>query len=246
MKRQRSNRSLRPNKRPAYSYQNRPRQVATYKASSERKYFDTGLNSVLVPNTQTGWLAGNVLDPATTLCCPSLGNDINNRIGKKIQILRVHIKGYIEVVPLTAQSDFSQYPPIRLALVANLQTNGVTVSPTEVFNSAALTGNGAIMSFQNVNFLGKYRVLKDRTFRTSDPGLAVGTVSAGTIETSGTTIPFKMIHKFRKPFHITFNAGTTSTVSDIVSNSLHLIGASVDTLPTIRLSYRCRVTYVDL
>lgn len=241
-----------PRKGARFAYQNRPRQgiPATLRPSSEIKYFDTELENKTLIECGTGFASSHSLDPTTggtrgTLFYPKLGNDINNRIGKKVRILSIRMNGVLRYTQTTGLSSIAGDSNCRIVLVVNKQTNGITAAPGEVIQSGPTTTVGGMNQFQNLNYLGKYRVLKDKRFVVSDPQY-IGTTGAGTVDNSGTIRNFKLSHKFRKPFIVHFNSGTAETVADVVQNSLHLFGGVHFTDIEMTISYKCRVSYMDM
>lgn len=247
MKRKRSNSYTGRVKRSKFSYQDRPRPVVT-KASSERKYYDAsmdgdGINIV----SGSGWSTGNEMSPSTvgSLFTPSLGTDIFNRIGKKVAVHKITIKGHISMEPnITGASVLPEFPCVRMILFINKQCNGATTNLVDLLSSGGNSGSATIHAFQNVNNFGRFRILKDKYFRLPDPNI-IGTVAGGNSEWTGYQVPFKITHRFRKPLYVTFNSGTGNFVANTVQNSLQLgVGASNGNGPLL-LHYKCRTTFTD-
>lgn len=208
--------------------------------SSETKYFDTDKNSSALSTISTDWPLGARQDPNTfnCLCVPRLGNDISNRIGKKITVLKVSVRGQVYMDALTAAQ---QSAPVvfRVILLVNKNCNGVQPTPSEVISSS--TANNMIYGYSNLSFFGKYRILKDKTF-TLTPQNSVGDTT--TNETAPVIQRFKLTHKFAKPLVVTFNTDT-GAVADIVQNSLHIIAGYNASSPSASISYKARVVYKD-
>lgn len=247
MKRKRSNSYTGRAKRTKFSYQDRPRPLLT-KASSERKYFDStmdgdGIN--IVPGT--GWTNGQEMSPTGQGClfAPTLGPDIMNRIGKKVTVHKISLRGHISVEPnTTGSATLPEFPCVRMVLFVNKQVNGASTNIGDLLSSGTTAGSATIHSFQNVNNFGRFRILKDKTIRLQDPNI-IGTTGAGNSEWVGYQVPFKITHKFRKPLNVHFNAGTGLFVANIVQNSLQLaVGASNGNGPLL-LHYKCRTTFTD-
>lgn len=240
--------------RPRYAYQNRPRQgiPATLMPSSEMKYFDSSENSRDVNQvTSQAWGTAHRLDPIDPngpvsrqcLFWPQLGNDINSRIGKKISVLKITVRGSLQIIANTATGNLDNNPMARLLLVLNQQTNGIAMEPGELLLTGSSVGSSNLFAFQNVNFLGKHRILKDKYYRL--PTVDYQLVGAN-VQNSGTIVNFKLSHRFRKPLVVTFNSGQNQTVADIVSNSVHLIGACNNGDLVMQASYKCRTYYKDM
>lgn len=218
-----------------------PRSVGTSMAVTERKYFDSQLAAAALQTVGTGW-AGAELDPATTntLFAPTTGNDFNNRIGRKVDVLGIRIRGFISVPAQTNQTAADTAPFVRWLLVQDKQTNTAQLNAEDVLQSGG--ANIGISQFQNPAFFGRFKVLKDKTIRISPP---VITYDGTNVEQAGLTIPFKCTVRFKKPIRVNFNATNGGTVADITDNSWHIIGAvsSADLAPTF--SYKSRVIFVD-
>lgn len=220
-----------------------PRTMGPF-AQTESKYFDSFLAATNIQES-TDW-TGCELNPATlnTLVVPQEGSDINNRIGRKIAIYRLSIRGVIRCAPSPDQADVLSPPAIRLILFIDEQTNGTQVqAETLMAAPGSATVPLCFNTFQNLANLGRFRVLKDKTYRSGVIG--VGTDGASTMSQNLPDIPFKWNIRFRKPVVINFNSTNGGTVGDIVDNSFHLIGTKSGTDFTHSIAYECRTAYKD-
>lgn len=213
-------------------------------AAPENKYFDTTRAVGAMVATAASW-ASTELDPATfnTLCCPVQGSGISDRVGRKIHITKLKIRGTVGYSVQSAASTVPSMPEVRLLLVQDCQTNGVQLNGEDVMASsttAAVTSQ--IHTFQNLAFFGRFKVLKDKMFRIGGAN-SVNNTTAGTVSTEADSINFKWTIKFRKPVVVHFNSTNGGSVGDIVDNSFHIIGLS--TLTTATLAYEARVVFVD-
>lgn len=207
----------------------------------EIKYFDTGFSGLLAAVT-TVWPAITT-DPATflTLCVPSLGNDINNRIGRKIGVKKIKLRGDIDIPAVTTTGgDSSNAVTFRYILVVDTQTNGAQMSGATLMSGGANAGI-TINSFQNLIALGRFKVLKDKRISLMDPNF-----QATNGDTNGIHRLIKVNHTFKKPLIINFNSTNGGTIADIVDNSLHFIVQADDITRAPLLQYACRVSYMDL
>lgn len=211
---------------------------------SEPKYFDTGKldASISVANT---W-AGSEVDPTTfnTLCVPIKGSGINQRIGRRIAVKKIKIRGFIIVPGQSSQStaDAAQY--FRLVLFMDKQTNGTQAQGEEVFADPQVAANGnACLTFQSLNNFGRFEVLKDEVKTISNLNM---TGPAASIVTAGYMVPFKMTKTFRDPVAVHFNETNGGTVADIVDNSFHLLAKTSSVGMNASLSYEARVVYKDI
>lgn len=226
-------------------YYSVPRARGALVSQAEAKYFNTGLTPTII-QTATSW-AGTVQDPATfnTLCVPIKGAGINERIGRKIAVTKIRIRGFINQPRLTNQTLSTVPSTVRLLLVQDTQANGTQPGGTSIMAAPQIANaKNAVSSFQSLDNFGRFRVLKDKTMTIQNPN---GTFDGTNIEINGLNIAWKMNVKFRKPVVVHFNNTNGGTVADIVDNAFHiyaLTDAQNSTGPT--LSYESRVVYKDL
>lgn len=216
-----------------------PRAIPT-----ERKYFDTFLSAkALVASTD--WTATEC-DPATlnTLFAPTEGSGINNRVGRKVNVLKISLRCSIRVPSQTNQTGADGASSIRMIIFMDQQTNGAQCQGEDLM-SAPGTANAylAPLTFQSTANFGRFRVLKDTTLLLQDPN----SVYDGTnIEQNGLIRNFKLTINFRRPIPVRFNATNGGTVADIIDNSFHLIASAsnvADLAPL--LYYQVRTVYAD-
>lgn len=210
----------------------------------ETKYFDSS-QAVALPAVTTVWPAANTTDPTTVNClfAPALGNDINNRIGRKCMVKKIKIRGSVGVAVQTAQSTADGPSYIRIMLVQDNQTNATQAQQGQVMGGGSVAAV-TINSFQNLVNLGRFRVLKDIKFPISDLNL-IGSPTAGDVVQQGFQRHFKININFKKYVQVNFNATNGGTVADIVDNSFHLMAACSDNSYAPAIVYQSRVSYND-
>lgn len=240
------------------------------KIAGEMKYFDcTRTDNAIVAVTAGGpWPAGAMQDPGTTLnlgaaavanplClfAPTVGSALNQRIGRSVLVRKIKVNGQI-ILPssvtlaTTWQSD-APYPPVkvRILLVQDMQTNATQMTPSALLNPASDTGS-TLVSYQNPNNFGRFRVLKDKYIvldNTNFTHIDVPTVDVY-VASQGLVRNFKFNINFKIPVKVQFNATNGGTVADIVDNSFHIICAStLDVVsPQVPLiNYYSRVAYKE-
>lgn len=224
-----------------------PRSYGNARAVTERKYFETERYNLSLAQITTAW-TGTELDPATTLSffSPRQGNDIINRIGRKVQIIAWKIKGFLNVIPVEGSTTGHDAALARLIFFIDNQTNAAQAQGEEVIASNQVQATPAepgILMFQNKNNFGRFRVLKDKMIAIQDPNL--GSVGAN-YDSNGKIYPFKFTFKFKKPLTVHFNNTDGGTIADIVNTSLHCIGGQNTVDLQASLSYKSRVTFIDL
>jgi len=214
-------------------------------AATESKYFTSTVSARAFPESQT-WVDTEI-DPTTfnTLCLPVEGADISQRIGRKISVYKIAIRGTIQQTNASDQPDVLANPAFRLILYIDQQTNGVQSQGEEVMAApgGAATVLTAFNSFQNLANLGRFRILRDKIYRGTVQ--TAGTDGASTVSINSNHIPFKMTVRFRNPVIIRFNATNGGTIGDIVDNSFHLIGNKSGTSYDHTINYQCRAYYKD-
>lgn len=211
-------------------------------ATGEMKYYDS---SLLAGNVQfsTDW-TGTELDPSTTSCLfvPGQGSQINQRIGRKVKVMKLKMRGVITCVSQSDQTGADSASLIRLVVVQDTQTNGTQMQGENVFGELSVDTNSAVTWFSNPDNFGRFKILKDKMFNLENPSMAYDGTN---IEQSGLARYFKFNINFKKPVVVNFNATNGGTVADIVDNSFHVIAVATATGIAPTLSYMCRVSYKE-
>lgn len=209
--------------------------------TGEMKYFDTTLALSAISEDNT-W-ANTEMDPATflTFCVPVVGAGINQREGKGIKILKWKLRGNINCAQQTNQTGADPATTVRIIAYLDKQTNSAQAQGENLMTGTASDAT-AMLSFQNIDFFGRFRVLWDKTFTLQNPN---GSYDGTNIEQYGLSKFFKFNIKFKKPISVRFNNTNGGTIADIVDNSLHMIAVcdNDDLAPT--LSYYSRVDYKE-
>lgn len=179
------------------------------------------------------------MEPATTnLTAVMQGDGESNRDGRKYAIKSIHIRGWVGVPAIEAQTAPISDQVCRIALVWDTQTNGAQLTATSVFDGG-LTED--LHAFRNLQFTKRFKVLWDKTFK-----VPVGTanMAQGGIDLFAHAlirIPFKFNKTFKTPISVTMS-GTSADIANVTDNSIHMIG--VGTHSTTDLTYQCRIRFV--
>lgn len=229
-------------KLPSYRrYRFTPRTFGNALSYTERKYFDHALAGTALVAVGGSW-AGTEFDGAAgTLFFPRLGNDISNRVGRKVQVLSIKINGVIGVVAQANQINTDNAVGCRLILYMDKQTNGLQSQGEQVIDSGGTSV--AYCMHQNTASFGRFKILRDRVINVQNPAISWDGTN---MEQQGLCKFFKLKYKFRKPVTVHFNEVDGGSVADIIDNSFHVIAncRSVGLAPTIE--YKCRVCFVDV
>lgn len=225
-------------------------------ASGEMKYFDCQLALSSITSVTTNWPTGTRKDPDTTinigaaavatpLClfAPTVGSALNQRIGRKVQVKKIKMRGHIYIPQQAGQNVADAATKIRMLLLVDKQTNATQYTAADVLQGgsvAAVTING----YQNPNGFGRFMILKDKIITVGNLNLA-GSPSTSDVVQAGLSLPFKFTYNFKKPLLVNFNATNGGTVSDIIDNSIHfMIGTEVGTYSP-QITYYSRVAYTE-
>ncbi len=198
-------------------------------AGIENKFVDYEL----VTRVVTAAWAGGELDEATALSLSSVaqGDGETQRDGRRMEILSVHIKGFVILVAQEAAAAPINGQAIRLVLVLDKQTNGAQLNAEDVFTTTTTDVN----AWRNLQHSQRFRILKDvRIDLMPWGGTAGGTNS---FDRGETKVLFEIHKVFKKPITVN-HTGTTAVVASIADNSLHLIGVSTS-------ATACAVSYVS-
>lgn len=208
----------------------------------EMKYFDSTLTATVLV-ASTSW-TGCAQDPAAgTLFVPQSGSAINQRIGREVKVMKIKFRGRINIPQQATQSAADPAVNVRVCLVQDSNTNAGAFTSANVLGSLATT---SLYAFANLDFLGRYRILKDKIFNLSNFNLANDTGATGGLVQSGMCVPFKFAVVFQKPVSVHFNSTNGGTFADIVDNSFHLM-ANCNTISALAptIEYQCRVCYKE-
>lgn len=231
-----------PSARRGY-YRVRGRAAGALVMSPERKYFDATKASTNIAES-TDWTGTEVDPTANSLFTPVLGTAINNRVGRKVAVHKIKIRGTIVPANNQDQADTLLQPNYRIILYQDKQTNGAQSQGEDVMAAPTTVATGnAFCSFQSLANFGRFRVLKDKIYTPQSP--VANTDGANTTSQTATIVPFKMTVNFRKPVLVHFNALNGGTIADIVDNSFHLLAQGSSTQNGASILYESRVVYTD-
>lgn len=138
----------------------------------------------------------------TTLVAPTQGTAVDNRLGNKITVRNIMVRGWIYLtgdVPNTEYCDL-----LRLVLVQDKQPNGAAPAVTDVFDSDEIHG------LWNMDNRQRFRVHADKTYR----------LKGG--DASGADLDIVPVH-FELPMKVAVTyKGNAGTVADIATNNFFI------------------------
>jgi len=176
----------------------------------------------------------------TALCTPQLGTDMTNRVGRKILVKSVQVRGLVR----TERSELltaAQIPAqmCRYMILVDMQPNGALPNITDVLKTANP------VSPMNLNNRDRFRVLLDKSF-TLDPWLYNTTASTALASASNQIKYFKKYIKCNQ--EMIFNATNGGTVADITSGNIFQIvlgNQAVSATNTAEMVIATRVRFLD-
>lgn len=206
----------------------------------EKKFYDTFLAATAIASSTD--CSGGEYDPATVQCLngPQQGSGESQRDGKQIHVSNVSVKGIVTVAVQANVTSTDVAPTIMIALVQDMQTNSAQLRSEDVFENPSGQAYLTPMSFRNLEFVTRFKVLKTVTIDMEQ----MEPVYDGTnIEVSGRTTKFEIHHYFgRDGMDTQFKDGNEGCTS-IVNNSLHIIAFTSSTTLAPQISYNSRIRY---
>jgi hypothetical protein len=199
----------------------------------EKKFVDHEYSSTLV---QT--VASAEADPAINHLCGITQDDSQNgRDGRHVRLESLHIQGHLKM----ASYDSATRPDnfyVRLFVVLDTQTNGAQFNAEDVL-SAPTDSTLSPDAMRNLQYVGRFKMLKTMTLV---PTLNPGDNAGSNHEAAGDALPFEM-HIRLKGLDV-HHTGTSSAVSNVADNSIHLIAIkSEGTTVTTTLKYVARTRF---
>lgn len=204
----------------------------------EKKFYDTGLSASAL--TAAADFAGCERDPSSTsmISTPAQGDGPSNREGKRILMRSVQVKGAVTVDPLADRTGGLQSSIVYIALVLDTQTNGAQLNAEDVFVNPSANLDAVGTPMRNLLYGSRFRILKSETLELP---INNATYDGTNIETFGVSRTFDWFVPLGEGIPVNFNAGTTSSIANVIDNSLHIIAV---TSSIGDLSYNARIRFV--
>lgn len=203
----------------------------------EKKYYDTALAdaTVLGPTDATN----GVYDPSATsmISTPAQGDGPQNRDGKRCIIKSIQITGNIREPINPSTVDGVLPSAYMISLVQDTQTNAAQIASENVFTNVSADLDLAASPTRNLLFASRFKVLKT-WHGVLKPSSSFGL--SGAFKSHGDIRLFRCFLKVDMP--INFNAGTTSSIANVIDNSLHIVAYTTTSRP--QMSYNARIRFV--
>lgn len=222
----------------------------------EKKYLDWFINQ----NLGADWTAGAGTGPVmkSDLLACSQGPAFNQRIGKKITLRNVNVRGAITTRTL---GSLNRAFFVRVALVLDMQANGTSPTYLDIYSRPSTTANvnvGATgapnadgllapLWLRNMSSVRRFKVLKEKIVHLAPPGAWI----ESSPEQAVVEKVFKMSWRGAIPIYY---SGPDADVAQITSNNLILVAivdqnttiASIADSPACSFGTTVRCKYTDL
>ncbi len=166
---------------------------------------------------------------STSLVVIPEGNGENERIGRKLNIKKIQLRGSIQIPSTTVVT--TAHNRVRIVLYQDTQTNGAAATVLGVLETATVD------SFRNLANSGRFKVLYDKVFNMN--------FTAG----NGTGMAEKILsYSFFKSCNIPIeydNSATTGAITTQRSNNIGIFSIMESATPAAMVSVQCRMRYSD-
>lgn len=208
----------------------------------ETKFFDTTWSAVTIPvssDATGGEIQPSVPLTANALTVPRQGDGESDRDGRSFVVKSIWASGMINYVTNQDEADAKSAPWVFLALVLDTQTNGATINSEDVFT---LTNPKEVVPQPRRNLQNnkRFKVLASACYGPHGVYAQIDGASTASQNVMRNT-PFNLTWKGDLKVEM---GGTTSAVTNVKDNSVHLIGFSSGSSMVVNLTGKCRVRFV--
>lgn len=201
-----------------------------YKVMESKAYDNSSLSTQV--NTSGSFIVLNT---------PVPGTDYINRIGRKVTVTSVFVRGFmnLEAAATPTTGIVSEAQMGRMIIFVDKQPNGATPATTDLLT------NATAQSQLNLNNRDRFFILCDKQW-VFDPMIYNTTATQAVATVGRTIVPIK---KYKKvSVETIYNAGTAGTIADITTNAIHLffigtVAAGSDT--DLNAFFSTRVRFID-
>lgn len=227
----------------------------------ETKYFDVGINTAVTWNggdwADSEVPADNYVNSSgaaaaytdSALIPTAQGSGYGQVDGNKYKLKKIRVKGKIRVPSLAAQSTAAASSTVRLMLVEDTQPNGAQAQGEDVMQDVGVAAENIHTFMRVANNLGRFRILKDKTWILNPATLAPNTDAGGTIVGAYNGVSFKWAINFAKPVDVSIKAGNaTPTIAGTINRNYFLLLAGLsgsDSATAIQINAVSRAYYCD-
>lgn len=146
---------------------------------------------------------------------PVQGTAFANRIGTRVKLKSIYVRGFISNTAARNHSDFEGgVVQVALSIIMDAQPNGANPAITDIYSSADPTG------MLNLNNRDRFKVLKEKVW-VFDPYTLVST---GVGNEAAHTNQIRTLKIFKKcDIPVFFNSGNAGTEADLASNNILMV-----------------------
>lgn len=196
----------------------------------EKKSIDTAMSATITNGGQF-----------YALCVPVPGAGMSDRVGRKLTMKSLYIRGTVQVQLSATPSGSvtSEAHMLRLIVLYDKQPNGALPALADI-----LGAGGTVNSMFNIDNRDRFQILKDKTWA-FDPMIYDSTNDA--YAWNRCIYPVKIFKKIN--LETIFNAGTAGTSADINSGNLiafWIENAAAAADKNVNIYTNARVRYVDV
>lgn len=192
--------------------------TSTKRGRMELKTIDSG-QVVTNPLLTTGTVV--LLDGVAT------GTDFTNRIGRKVNLASVYLRGDISYTATTADGGVA----VRVMIVYDTQTNGAAPVVTDILTASTVTAPN------NLNNRDRFKTLMDKVFQLPGAHFVAAALTVGSPQS-------KTVKKYKRLNHEVIFGGTAATVGSIQTGGLFLVMIA-DTVGASFMVWDSRVRFED-
>jgi len=201
--------------------------INRYGPGQEYKFYDTSFTAAVIP--VTGSITSN------TVCDVAVGTGESQRVGRKICVKQVIIKGYAFLPDATDKQNTADF--VKVVVYGDKQANGAAATIANLLSSAD------VLSFNNLQNSQRFKTLKSKIVTLHASGVGHGESSTPTTTTATGRGLRHFVMKVNLNAIIEFS-GTGSGVSDLTSNNIGIY--AISQAGDIQLEYKVRIRYTDV
>lgn len=207
------------------------------KSDIETKYLQFNFPTTAFATTggpSTSWV--NAI--GSSIFIPVLGDEINMRQGRQVELKTIRIHGQIDCPPDTTNT-LGTAPFIRIIVADLVAAKGQTPLPAQLMSS-----NG-VYAFQNVDSFGQWRVLKDKIIQLPYMASTESSAVAGSFLNEGYSKSFKITHKFKEAIKVKFTNIDGEVAGAISEHNIIVVAMASTVLNNPRMTFSSRCSYKD-
>ncbi len=186
--------------------------------ASTLRTLSTEIKSLDIPRAS---YALNTTGSVTPLNLIRAGSSFFNRIGRRIELRSIHMKGTINQIRTTNSWDY-----VRVMIVYDRQTNGALPAIADILQSTDQAGTNTTTSFSDINLNNRdrFQVLRDLRICLPSFTLTAGQVTnPGFVDPVSQTFNIKEFKKIKSEITQYKTDSSPADISDIATGGLFLV-----------------------